>query len=340
MMDISRKYHCRIENYRPGGNSDAYIVVHNTGSTATAKEEAQNLANNVQKPSRSFHYVLDGSECYQVVDDTDTAWSVGAWKGCTAYVRHNQSINVEVCSDGAEFTDSEKQQLREVVSMLMQRHNIGAERVVRHWDCHSGRKDCPAYSAGANNPAWNELHAYITGGSDAMPTYTGGSSTSQTAAQEHTGSGFGGTYTCQVDNLNVRTEPSTSAGVVAQYHRGETVNLQDWYVIADGYVWGRYVGGSGNTRYVAVGKPTGGPAADDYLVKGGGAYSAGTYRCTGEGVRVRRSPSLSGEVVAKYNRGEIVRLDSFVDGDGLTWGSYVGVSGNRNYVAAKYFQKI
>jgi N-acetylmuramoyl-L-alanine amidase len=177
MMDISSKYHCRIENYRPGGNSDAYIVVHNTGSTATAEQEAKNLANNVQKPSRSFHYVLDGSECYQVVDDTDTAWSVGAWKGCTAYVRNNQSINVEVCSDGAEFTDAEKQQLRELVSMLMQRHNIGAGRVVRHWDCHSGRKDCPAYYAGDGNAAWNELHAYITGDSDEMPTYTGGSST-------------------------------------------------------------------------------------------------------------------------------------------------------------------
>lgn len=336
-MEISREFHAHSGNYRVGGNSDMYIVVHNTGNSASARNEAS-YAQNDQHES-SYHYVLDGGECYQILDDTDTAWAVGAWKGCTAYVRNNQSISIEVCSDGAEFTDSEKQQLKELVGMLMQRHNIGAGRVVRHWDCHSGRKDCPAYYAGADNAAWSELHAYITGGSDEMPTYTGGSSTASQPAREHTGTGFGGTYTCQVDNLNVRTSPSTSAGVVAQYHRGETVTLQDWYVIADGYVWGRYVGGSGNTRYVAVGKPTGGPAADDYLIKGGGR-SAGTYRCTGDGVRVRRAPSLSGEVVAKYNRGETVRLDSFVDGDGLAWGSYVGASGHRNYVAAKYFERV
>jgi N-acetylmuramoyl-L-alanine amidase len=170
-MEISREFHAHSGNYRVGGNSDMYIVVHNTGNTASARDEAS-YAQNDQHES-SYHYVVDGGECYQILDDTDTAWAVGAWKGCTAYVRNNQSISIEVCSNGEEFTDAEKQQLKELVGTLMQRHNIGAGRVVRHWDCHSGRKDCPAYYAGANNPAWNELHAYITGGSDEMPTYSG-----------------------------------------------------------------------------------------------------------------------------------------------------------------------
>lgn len=89
-----------------------------------------------------------------------------------------------------------------------------------------------------------------------------------------TGSGFGGTYRCNVRSLNVRSAPSTSSSVVASYSYGETVNLQDWYEIADGYVWGRYVGRSGATRYVAVGKPTGGPSPDDYLIKVGGSSSS------------------------------------------------------------------
>ena len=60
------------------------------------------------------------------------------------------------------------------------------------------------------------------------------------------------TYKVNVDTLNVRSAPSTSAPVVAQYHHDQTVNLAEGGVIADGYIWAHYVGGSGATRYVAL----------------------------------------------------------------------------------------
>lgn len=60
------------------------------------------------------------------------------------------------------------------------------------------------------------------------------------------------TYKVNVDVLNVRSAPSTSAQVVAQYHYGQTVNLAEGGVIADGYIWAHYTGGSGTTRYVAL----------------------------------------------------------------------------------------
>lgn len=78
---------------------------------------------------------------------------------------------------------------------------------------------------------------------------------------------FGGRYRCTVFRLNVRSAPSLSGSVVASYSRGQTVVLDDWYKSADGYIWGRYTGYSGNVRYVAVGRATGKPEADDYLIK-------------------------------------------------------------------------
>ena len=60
------------------------------------------------------------------------------------------------------------------------------------------------------------------------------------------------TYKVNVDVLNVRSAPSTSAPVVAQYHYGQTINLAEGGTIADGYIWAHYVGGSGATRYVAL----------------------------------------------------------------------------------------
>lgn len=60
------------------------------------------------------------------------------------------------------------------------------------------------------------------------------------------------TYKVNVDTLNVRSAPSTSAQVVAQYHYGQTVNLSEGGTVADGYIWAHYLGGSGATRYVAL----------------------------------------------------------------------------------------
>lgn len=304
------------------GSTNRIILHHAEASTCTPEDiNRWHKANGWSGAGYHFLVRKDGT-----VYSLRPEWALGA------HAARNNFDSLGICFEGSfmreTMGDAQIQAGRELVAYLKAKYGIS--KVQRHKDV------CPTDCPGTNFP----FDAIAYGG--AAPASVESVPASRPTAQEHTGTGFGGTYTCQVDNLNVRTAPSTSAGVVAQYHRGEKVTLQDWYFIQDGYVWGRYVGGSGNIRYVAVGKPTGGPAADDYLVKGGsgGGYSAGTYRCTGDGVRVRRAPSFSGEVVAKYNRGETVKLDSFVDGDGLTWGSYVGASGHRNYVATKYFERV
>lgn len=99
-----------------------------------------------------------------------------------------------------------------------------------------------------------------------------GGGTSEPAAAAIPGStGFaGGTYRCTVDTLNVRDAPGLSGSVVASYHKNQTVVLDSWYKSRDGYIWGRYTGAtSGKPRYVAVGRATGKPEADDYLVRVG-----------------------------------------------------------------------
>lgn len=60
----------------------------------------------------------------------------------------------------------------------------------------------------------------------------------------------------------------------------------------------------------------------------------GLYRCTVNGLRVRRAPSLGGTIVAHYDKGETVRLDDkYYIKEGYVWGTYVGGSGSRNYIA-------
>lgn len=56
------------------------------------------------------------------------------------------------------------------------------------------------------------------------------------------------------ETLAVRDKPSTKTGkVVARYAKGNTINLDGLTFGDDGYLWGTYIGGSGNRRYVAMG---------------------------------------------------------------------------------------
>jgi len=51
-------------------------------------------------------------------------------------------------------------------------------------------------------------------------------------------------------------------------------------------------------------------------------------------VKVRSGPSTSSKQVALYQKGETVNYDKLVKGDGRTWISYIGASGNRRYCCA------
>lgn len=60
----------------------------------------------------------------------------------------------------------------------------------------------------------------------------------------------------------------------------------------------------------------------------------GTMTVTVDAINVRRAPDTSGEVVDQYTKGQSFKYDTvIVDANGFVWVSYIGESGNRNYVA-------
>ena len=78
---------------------------------------------------------------------------------------------------------------------------------------------------------------------------------------------YAGVYRCNVDTLNIRECPSLDSAIVGQYHYNETVALDNFRIVHEGYVWGRYTGlASGNKRYVAIGPYTGKDEPTDYLI--------------------------------------------------------------------------
>ena len=192
-----------------------------------------------------------------------------------------------------------------------------------------------AYSA-LNPGAWSWAYRYVGGQPTGASKPIVHDATVSTSVQA-------GTYQCAVDALNVRSGAGTGYAKVAQYHKGETVVLDGSATVVDGCVWGRYVGGSGKTRYVAV-RTTGGM---EYLRKVAGpsapkrsastSVPAGRYVCVVGTLNVRSAPTTASAVVAKYRKGQSVTLDGFsATADGCVWGRYTGAtSGKKRYIAVR-----
>ena len=194
-----------------------------------------------------------------------------------------------------------------------------------------------SYSA-LNPGAWSWAYRYVGG----QPT-----GASKAAVHNATVSMSipAGTYQCVVDALNVRAGAGMGYKAVAQYKRGETVALDGSATVADGCVWGRYVGGSGKTRHIAV-RTTGGM---EYLRKVGTtakqapkqsvstSVPAGRYVCVVGTLNVRDASTVSAHVVAQYHRGQTVTLDgACAVSDGCVWGRYTGAtSGKKRYIAVR-----
>lgn len=194
-----------------------------------------------------------------------------------------------------------------------------------------------AYSA-LSPSSWSWAYRYVGGQPTGASKATVHNATVSTSVPA-------GTYQCVVDALNVRAGAGTGYAKVAQYRRGETVVLDGTAVVADGCVWGRYTGGSGKKRFVAV-RTTGGM---DYLRKVGSAAKqaakpavstsvpAGRYVCVVGTLNVREASTVSAKVVAQYHRGQTVTLDgACAVSDGCVWGRYTGASsGRKRYVAVR-----
>lgn len=177
------------------------------------------------------------------------------------------------------------------------------------------------------------------------------SSIPNNSGQVASGSLAAGTYVIKANELNVRTAPTTSAQVVAKYHAGSTVILDGYAATADGWIWGRYIGGSsGAYRYIAV-KNMSGSVVYAAPVNGGGSSSSsggassnavstsvpsGTYKITANILNVRNTPSTSAGVVAQYKKGQTVTLDNWSDiAGGYIWGRLTDNTGAIRYIAVR-----
>lgn len=157
------KYHRRRTHHI------AWIVVHYTGTAASALANARCLEKVLEKP-RSTHYFVDGEEVLAVVREERAAWHIGSPDSSKKLnVFNGNAIGVDLCEDklvydkahrSAEdkdwfFSEETEATAAELIADIMRRHSIPLDHVVRHYDVTG--KLCPRPFVGDDiNTAYKE----------------------------------------------------------------------------------------------------------------------------------------------------------------------------------------
>lgn len=155
MPEVSEFVQCNSRNYTHGrGHAVDHVVVHYTGTDASAHNNLVYFSRNAAKASAHYFVDRDGT-LRQSVSEADTAWHAGK------FAMNQRSVGIECVSAGEDFTEEQVATLAAITQALMAKYGIPAENVIRHYDVTG--KECPAPYL---DPAkWRALHDRITEGS-------------------------------------------------------------------------------------------------------------------------------------------------------------------------------
>lgn len=147
-------------------NDPQFIIIHYTAGAdgVTAAANARYYYNNGGSIQCGTHYFLGDDGVFQSTPEDRGAWTNGN------YAANTHAISIEVACGTYEdcFTDTECELLRELVCDLMNRYDIDADHVIRHYDVVDNfygdtidpHKNCPRPYI--DEDAWAQLHDFIT----------------------------------------------------------------------------------------------------------------------------------------------------------------------------------
>ena len=170
-MNINKSYaQLRYNVSRKTGRAVKYIVVHYTGTSASAENNCKYFGTGNRNASADYFINKNGS-VFQFNADTHNYYSWHCGGGSSYGPMNNNSIGIEVVSAGEDFSVEQINALTELIAMLRKEFGISADNVVRHYDCNSIRKLCPYPYINAQK--WADLKKRITSGQSSSVNISG-----------------------------------------------------------------------------------------------------------------------------------------------------------------------
>lgn len=147
----------------PYAMTPQYVTVHNTGNTASARNEVAYMNSNYNYTS--YHVAIDDKEAVQAVPFNRNAWHAGDGNGNG----NRKSIGIEICysmdngysgAKSARYKAAEENAALYIAHVLHQ-YGWGMDRLKRHYDW-SG-KDCPhkMHATGTYQAFRNRVQAHL-----------------------------------------------------------------------------------------------------------------------------------------------------------------------------------
>lgn len=190
------KYNVTKCSNRRTGKKVKYIVIHYTGTTVSAKNNCRYFGSGNRGASADYFIDTDGS-IYKFNENCAGYYSWHCGGGKSYGAKNANSIGIEVVSKGAVFTVQQQASLQKLVTAIMADYGVSASNVIRHYDCNSIRKKCPAPYSGstAKNKKWDALKSLITSTSSKTATATKTTAKTATTASKLTVDGVMGKNT-------------------------------------------------------------------------------------------------------------------------------------------------
>lgn len=175
-------------NYQNTTITPKYIIVHDTAGRAKgADADALYRYFNTPGANASSQYGTDDHQIIQMVPDNKRAWHAGSTNGC---ITNSNTIGIEMCVN----TDGDWSKTLEntivLVKYLMNKYNIPANRVVRHFDA-SG-KTCPEMMIVDRPQDWTYFKKQIGGYDDDSLTMLNTTGTTKVSTKLRQGPGPAG----------------------------------------------------------------------------------------------------------------------------------------------------
>lgn len=216
-------------------SSVEYLVIHYVGAVSSAEANAKYFYSTYR--AASANYFVDDNSIYQVVNDKDIAWHVGAKSYRHPECRNSNSIGIEMCcfnNGGLDVSEQTVNNTLELAAYICKKYGITIDRVLRHYDVTG--KMCPEPMV-SNSARWddfkNRLSILLGNGELVNPDYPVVDNTNKTMfVTTHAG-------------LNVRNGAGTGYGIVTTLSYGTQVQVKQesngWSRIDQGWVCSTYL---------------------------------------------------------------------------------------------------
>ncbi len=178
MQTFKREIHKKISGFNHESRIK-YIVIHYTGALGGAEESCNYFASGDRKASAHYFIGHDG-EIWQSVEDKNIAWHCGAKSYKHAECRNANSIGIEMCVKKKStasmsatdmdwyFEDATVEAAAELTRYLMDKYNVPASNVLRHYDVTG--KICPSpYVYNTTAHTWDNFKRKISGEAESVP---------------------------------------------------------------------------------------------------------------------------------------------------------------------------